>query len=77
MLLRTLDFYSTAFRVKTGILPPLGFAKVHEHVNAFSSSSLARVLEKAGLSILRLEETSGRKSATGPALLCLALPAAG
>jgi hypothetical protein len=74
-VLRALDFYSTAFRVKAGFLPPLGFAKLHEHVNAFTRSSLSRALENAGFAVLRLEETSRRNWPTGPALVCLARPA--
>ena len=30
-----LDLYSTAFRVKFGLLPPLGFVPMREHVNFF------------------------------------------
>ena len=31
-----LDLYSTAFRVKIGCLPPLGFVPMREHVNFFT-----------------------------------------
>lgn len=57
VLLRGLDSYSTSSRVKVGILPPLGFPKLHERVHASSSSSLACALEKAVLEIICLEET--------------------
>lgn len=46
------DFWSTGFRVKFGRVPPLGFVKLHEHINFFDEASLAVALSDAGLSIL-------------------------
>jgi SAM-dependent methyltransferase len=46
------DFWSTGFRVKFGRVPPLGFVKMHEHVNFFDPGSLTRLLRRVGLSIL-------------------------
>lgn len=46
------DFWSTGFRVKFGRLPPLGFAKCHEHVNFFDQESLLAILRRSGLTPL-------------------------
>lgn len=54
-LLRALDFYSTAFRVKIDAVPPLGFAKVHEHLSFFDTSSLTRLLQRCGLNVRHAE----------------------
>ena len=47
-----LDFYATAVRVKMRRIPPLGFAKMHEHVNLFSPRALVTCLELAGFRVL-------------------------
>ncbi len=47
-----LALYSTAVRVKLRRIPPLGFAKMHEHVNLFSPATLGRCLELAGFRVL-------------------------
>lgn len=47
-----MDFWSTAIRVKFHRIPPLGFAKLHEHLNYFNEGSLRRLLEHAGLEVL-------------------------
>lgn len=49
------DFWSTGVRVKFGRVPPLGFVKMHEHVNFFDPSSLGVMLRQAGLEILTCE----------------------
>lgn len=38
-----LDLYSTAFRVKFGVLPPLGFVPMREHVNFFTLNSIIKL----------------------------------
>lgn len=50
--LLAMDFWSTAVRVKFGFIPPLGFAKQHEHLNYFDVPSLAKLASKAGLEVL-------------------------
>lgn len=49
------DFYSTGFRVKFGSVPPLGFVKMHEHINFFSEESLSAVLDRSGYQVLKCE----------------------
>ena len=39
-LLLAADIYGTAFRVKLGVLPPLGFVPMREHINFFSAQAL-------------------------------------
>jgi hypothetical protein len=51
--LLAVDFWSTAVRVKFGFIPPLGFAKQHEHLNYFDTPSMARLAAKAGLEVLQ------------------------
>ncbi|MCA1826004.1 MAG: methyltransferase domain-containing protein [Myxococcales bacterium] len=51
-----LDFYSTIFRVKLGLLPPLAPIKLHEHLNFFSRASLRKLFERAGFSVEACEE---------------------
>ena len=51
-----LDFYSTLFRVKLGVVPPLGPIKLHEHLNFFSANSLRTLFERAGYSVTACEE---------------------
>lgn len=53
--LRWLDFYSTLFRVATKVVPPLGFLKLHEHINLFDARALARACESAELEVLAIE----------------------
>lgn len=52
--LRAADFYSTGFRVKLGKVPPLGFLKMHEHINFFSIDSLTAALERSGYEVLKI-----------------------
>ena len=67
------DFYSTLFRVKYGIIPPLGFIKMHEHINFFTQQSLATLLERAGYNVLRCEIKGKHNADTfGKTLLALA-----
>lgn len=46
------DFYSTAFRVKLNVVPPLGVIKLHEHVSFFSDASLRALLAGAGYTVV-------------------------
>jgi SAM-dependent methyltransferase len=45
------DLYSTAFRLKAGLVPPLGILKAHEHLNFFHPPSLAKLLEASGFAV--------------------------
>ncbi len=67
--LRWLDFYSTLFRVTWNAIPPLGFLKLHEHINLFDEQALARACRSAGLDVLAVE-TGNRGS--GPVVAVLA-----
>lgn len=51
-LLHLVDLYSTSIRVKFRFIPPLGFPKLHEHINFFEERSLSRTLAAAGLDVL-------------------------
>lgn len=44
-----LDLYSTAFRVKLGILPPLGLVPMREHVNFFTLDSIVKLGQRLSL----------------------------
>lgn len=46
------DLYSTAFRVKLNVVPPLGVIKLHEHVSFFSEASLRMLLTRAGYALV-------------------------
>lgn len=47
-LLIAMDIYSTGFRIKTGVLPPLGFMPMREHLNYFTPQALAALARRAG-----------------------------
>ncbi|MFI5298744.1 MAG: class I SAM-dependent methyltransferase [Polyangiales bacterium] len=53
---RAFDFYSAAVRVKLGMIPPLGFPRMHEHINYFEGRSLRAALEKRGLEVVVCEK---------------------
>jgi len=53
-----LDFASTACRIKLGLIPPLGFWAMREHINLFSPRSLELLAGKAGLAPLWLRVTA-------------------
>ena len=57
-LLLAADIVSTAFRIKGGFLPPLGFIPMREHLNYFTVEALCALLTRAGFRI----EWSGRNS---------------
>jgi SAM-dependent methyltransferase len=62
-----LDFWSTVWKVKFGRVPPLGFAKMHEHINFFDPASLRTILEHHRLSVLECNTFSAGR---GIAALC-------
>lgn len=70
-LLKMVDFYSTVFRIKFNTVPPLGFIKLHEHINFFNEASLRALLERCGFSVVGsfARETN---PIYGSALRCLA-----
>jgi hypothetical protein len=67
------DFYSLAFRLKLGILPPLGFMKLHEHINFFTERSLSALLARRGFTVLGIRTVALQKFAGYKgSILCLA-----
>ncbi|HTB22400.1 MAG TPA: methyltransferase domain-containing protein [bacterium] len=70
---KVLDFYSTLFRVKTGVVPPLGYLTLHEHINFFNETSLAALLKAEGFEVLRCQKVRfGVSGGFENSLLCLA-----
>jgi len=61
-LLRWLDFYSSAARVKANLIPPLGFLKASEHLNFFSAESLHALFARAGFQTLQVRRHRFRTS---------------
>ncbi|HET6347018.1 MAG TPA: methyltransferase domain-containing protein, partial [Myxococcota bacterium] len=59
LLLKAVDFYSSAARIKLNTVPPGGFIKLHEHINFFTVTSLTRILERAGCRVIRCEVVRG------------------
>jgi hypothetical protein len=60
---RAFDFYSAAFRVRFGVIPPLGFPRMHEHLNYFEGDSLRAALTTRGFEVVVCERratSSGR-----------------
>ncbi|MCW2285201.1 hypothetical protein M2323_003097 [Rhodoblastus acidophilus] len=58
-LITLLDFYSSGFRDRFSLIPPLGFFKMHEHINFFDALSLKRALEATGYQVVHCA-TEGR-----------------
>jgi SAM-dependent methyltransferase len=52
LLLVAMDFYSSAARIRLGFIPPLGFAKCHEHLNFFNQKSMTALLERTGFEVI-------------------------
>ncbi|QIG79744.1 class I SAM-dependent methyltransferase [Stakelama tenebrarum] len=73
-LLLAADVYGTAFRVKTGVLPPFGFVSMREHINFYSASALRELAEAAGLTV-RAEGRAASGSANGSFWLIAEKPA--
>lgn len=72
-LTRLVDLWSTAARVKLDVLPPLGFAKLHEHLNFFDVASLRALVGRCGLEVLACERsTLPRGKVRPPLLVCVA-----
>lgn len=55
LIATAVDFYSTLFRVRCGAVPPLGFVKMHEHINFFDERSLASLLARCGFDVIATE----------------------
>jgi SAM-dependent methyltransferase len=72
-LLMALDFFSTACRVRFGVVPPLGFPKLHEHINFFNEASLSKLLEATGYRVLVSRIAPEAKSVVGFQGVLLAL----
>lgn len=51
-LITLVDFYSSGFRDRFSVIPPLGFFKMHEHINFFDAVSLKRILEATGYHVV-------------------------
>jgi SAM-dependent methyltransferase len=58
------DVYSTAFRVKTGVLPPYGFVPMREHLNFFTLEALAALAAR-----FRLDNVYCQKDSLGNLVL--------
>jgi hypothetical protein len=52
------DIYSTAFRVKAGMLPPYGFVPMREHLNFYTPDSLAALASRFALDALYCQKDS-------------------
>jgi SAM-dependent methyltransferase len=73
-LARAFDFYSALFRTKLAVIPPLGFPRMHEHINYFEGRSLRAALETRGFEIVSCERTV---TSSGRVWLALARAAGG
>lgn len=56
--LTAVDFLSTAVRLKTNLIPPLGIMKCHEHLNYFNEKSLEALLREAGFDVMECTTVS-------------------
>ena len=72
-LAKIIDFYSTAFRLKFGVVPPFGYIKQSEHINFFTEKSLsALVTESLGKSLIKTKINAlNSKSGQSLILSCL------
>jgi SAM-dependent methyltransferase len=61
-LFTAVDLYSTLFRVRWNTMPPLGFLKMHEHLNFFDARSLRELLARSGFEAVAVEELVIRSS---------------
>jgi hypothetical protein len=74
-LLLAMDFFSTAVRVKFKAVPPLGFPKLHEHINFFTAGALTHLLQRCGYELITVGPTFAAPGARKPdAIGCLARP---
>jgi hypothetical protein len=51
-ILQMVDLYSTIFRIKFDMIPPLGLQKCSEHLNFFNERSLQALLKSEGFELL-------------------------
>ena len=68
-LARALDFYSAVFRTQLGIIPPLGFPRMHEHINYYGGRALRAALTTRGFEVVSCEQTT---TSSGKVWLALA-----
>jgi hypothetical protein len=59
-LLCAADCLSTAFRIKTGVLPPMGFVPMREHLNYFTVEALNQLLTRSGVPVAWSGKNLGR-----------------
>jgi hypothetical protein len=71
-VVRFVDFFSTAMRIKANLIPPFGFVKLHEHINFFSEQSLRMLLTKNGFEVVACQVGEFRLDLGGLFLRCLA-----
>lgn len=73
-LVTALDFYSTLFRVRFATIPPLGFAKLSEHINFYNPESLRALLERNDYRVLGTRIATEARTTVGfqGTVLCLA-----
>ncbi len=75
-LLTAVDLYSTLVRTRLETMPPLGFVKMHEHINFFAEDSLRHLLARTGLDLVSIERLVVRSTlGETPVLSALARPA--
>ncbi|MEO8812691.1 MAG: class I SAM-dependent methyltransferase [Caulobacteraceae bacterium] len=58
-LLRVMAVYDATARKLFGVIPPLGCAVLHEHINFFHAPSLRALLERSGFGIVSIETEQG------------------
>ena len=74
-LLMAVDLYSTVFRLRFDAVPPLGFVKLHEHINFFDAPSLRALFDRSGLDAVAIERLEVRSNfGRTPVLSALARP---
>lgn len=71
VLLKIIDFISTSFKHFFHVIPPLGFVKLHEHINFFTKNSLRILIERNGFHVLQCE-ISEKKKYDHSVIMCLA-----
>lgn len=55
-LLKAVDFICTGARIKGGVLPPLGFLAIREHLNFFTIAAIRALMDARGIEVLLVEE---------------------
>lgn len=69
-LAMAVDLYSTGLRAKWNVVPPLGFLKMHEHINFFDEGSLGRLLARSGLRVQAMSRRTIRSNLGSTPVLC-------